>query len=176
LGRRIWQSAGEILRANQDNWFLFVNLHPDELMDARLLSADSPFAGAAHRVVLEITERASLASNHDVKARAAALRAQGFRLAVDDLGAGYAGLSTFALLEPEIVKIDMTLTRGIDQSPVKQKLVASMLALCSEIGVETVVEGVETPAERDMLIGLGCDLLQGFLFAHPGPPFPVPQW
>jgi EAL domain-containing protein (putative c-di-GMP-specific phosphodiesterase class I) len=104
------------------------------------------------------------------------LRKQGYRVAVDDLGAGYAGLSSFALLEPEIVKLDVSLLRDIDQSPVKQKLVASMTALCKDMGFLVVAEGIETPAERDCVISLGCDLLQGFLFARPGRPFPAASW
>ena len=74
------------------------------------------------------------------------------------------------------MKIDMTLTRGIDKNPVKQKLVASLTSLCREMGMTTVVEGVETVEERDTLVGLGCDLLQGYLFAKPGRPFPEPTW
>jgi EAL domain-containing protein (putative c-di-GMP-specific phosphodiesterase class I) len=104
------------------------------------------------------------------------LRAVGFRIAIDDLGAGYAGLTSFALLEPEIVKIDMTLTRGIDQSPVKQKLVRSMSTLCREMGMTIVTEGVETRDERDTLLAIGCDLLQGYLFARPAKGFPKPAW
>jgi len=70
----------------------------------------------------------------------------------------------------------MTLTRGIHESPVKQKLVHSMASLCTEMGIATVVEGVETTAERDTVLGLGCDLLQGYLFAQPGRGFPEVRW
>ena len=100
----------------------------------------------------------------------------GFRIAVDDLGAGYAGLTSFALLEPEIVKLDMTLVRDIHESATKQKLVKSMAALCKDMGMVVVAEGVETTAERDVLAGLGCDLMQGYLFAKPGKPFPEVMW
>ena len=110
----------------------------------------------------------------DVGARIRRLRNLGFRVAIDDLGAGYAGLTSFALLEPDIVKIDMSLTRDIDRSPVKQKLVASLTALCREMNLTIVTEGVETAEERDTLTALGCDLLQGYLFARPGPAFPDP--
>ena len=90
--------------------------------------------------------------------------------------AGYAGLTSFALLEPDIVKLDMALVRGIDKKPVQQKLVASMTTLCKDMGLLVVAEGIETCEERDTLIDLGCDLLQGYLFARPGPPFPVAEW
>ena len=127
-------------------------------------------------MVLEITERASISTIDNVRTRIGRLRDRGFRIAVDDLGAGYAGLNSFALLEPEFVKLDMALIRDIDTSPVKQKLVSSMTKLCNDLGLHVIAEGVETLAERDTLCELGCDLFQGYLFARPGPPFPETQW
>ena len=123
-------------------------------------------------MVLEVTERTSLEGVRDVTRRVAKLREMGFRIAVDDLGAGYAGLTSFSLLEPEVVKLDMALVRGVDDNPTKQKVIRSMATLCREMGVDMVVEGIETDAERDAVVQLGGDLLQGYLFARPGPPFP----
>jgi EAL domain-containing protein (putative c-di-GMP-specific phosphodiesterase class I) len=100
----------------------------------------------------------------------------GYRLAVDDLGAGYAGLTSFALLRPDVVKLDMSLVRGVDANPIKQTLVGTMAGLASEMGMRVVVEGVETIAERDTLIELGCDLFQGYLFARPTAEFPPISW
>jgi len=176
LGRLIRSRVAAHADAAEGEPLLFVNLHPQDLMDPELTDERSPLASLAPRIVLEITERASLAGLKGVQARVAALRALGFRIAVDDLGAGYAGLTSFALLEPEIVKVDMTLTRGIDQSPIKQKLVGSLTGLCRDMGMTIVVEGVETAAEREALVALGCDLLQGYHFARPGPPFPTVTW
>jgi EAL domain-containing protein (putative c-di-GMP-specific phosphodiesterase class I) len=155
---------------------LFVNLHPKDLADPELLDHSSLLGSIADRVVLEVTERASLDDIDNVRNTVTRLRERGFRIAVDDLGAGYAGLTSFALLEPEIVKLDMTLVRDIDTSSVKQKLVASMTALCVDMGLLIVCEGVETIAEHDTLRALGCDLLQGYLFARPGRAFPEPRW
>jgi EAL domain-containing protein (putative c-di-GMP-specific phosphodiesterase class I) len=126
--------------------------------------------------VLEITERASIDSIQDLRQRVARLRETGYRIAIDDLGAGYAGLTSFALLEPEIVKIDMTLVRDVDRLEVKQRLIASITSLCTEMGILVVGEGVETQAERDTLIQLGCDLFQGYFIAKPGPAFPKRNW
>jgi EAL domain-containing protein (putative c-di-GMP-specific phosphodiesterase class I) len=151
---------------------LFVNLHPEDLLDPHLVHAGSALSRLAESVVLEVTERASLGRVDGVRRKVAELREVGFRIAIDDLGAGYAGLTSFAQLEPEIVKLDMTLIRDIDTSPMKQKLVSSMTALCKEMGMLVVAEGIETAAERDSVIDLGCDLLQGYLFARPGRPFP----
>jgi len=95
---------------------------------------------------------------------------------VDDLGAGYAGLTSFTLLEPEFAKLDMSLIRGIDSDPKRQCIVRSMKRLCDELGIAVVAEGIETPGERDMLIALGCDLLQGYLFAKPARAVSIVSW
>jgi EAL domain-containing protein (putative c-di-GMP-specific phosphodiesterase class I) len=95
---------------------------------------------------------------------------------VDTLGAGYAGLTSFATLDPDIVKLDMNLVRGIEGSAVKRKLVGSVAVLCREMEMLVVAEGVETVAERDVLTELGCDLFQGFLFARPASAFYQPAF
>ncbi|MFZ5889555.1 MAG: EAL domain-containing protein [Myxococcota bacterium] len=176
LGRMVRRYVTKPLENAQQQALLFVNLHPRDLTDPDLVDKDSPLTAIAHRVILEITERSPLGGIDDVQRHVAMLRELGYRIAIDDLGAGYAGLTSFALLEPEIVKIDMSLTRGVHRSPVKQKLVASLSTLCRDMGMTIVVEGVETVEERDTLAGLGCDLLQGHLFAVPGPAFPEPAW
>jgi EAL domain-containing protein (putative c-di-GMP-specific phosphodiesterase class I) len=176
LGRRVRALAAAAMTRAAPDTCLFLNLHPLDLSDPELFHATSPLAEIAHRVVLEVTERAAIEEVDGVERRVHQLRERGFRVAVDDLGAGYAGLSSFALLEPEIVKLDVSLLRDIDQSPVKQKLVASMTTLCKDMGFLVVAEGIETAAERDCVVALGCDLLQGYLFARPGRPFPTAVW
>jgi EAL domain-containing protein (putative c-di-GMP-specific phosphodiesterase class I) len=175
LGRTIRDLAAEPVSGRPEVGLLFVNLHTTDLLDPELLAKDAPLSRIAHRVVLEITERASLDKVKDVRSRIAALREIGFRIAVDDLGAGYAGLTSFALLEPEIVKLDMTLVRDVHQNATKQKLIRSMAGLCKDMGMMVVGEGVETVEERDTLTELGCDLQQGYLFAKPGKAFPEVQ-
>jgi len=155
---------------------LFINLHPRDLDDENLWSVEAPLTSMAERTVLEITERASLENVRSVRKRVEALRDLGFRIAVDDLGAGYAGLTSFASLQPDFVKYDMSLVRGVHRDPVRQKLIRSMTDLCVEMGIEVVAEGIETPEERDVLVKLGCHLLQGFRFGKPGPPFPEVTW
>lgn len=176
LGRTVRERTARPFAHHKRPELLFVNLHVTDLLDAQLLSQDAPLSDLASQVVLEITERSSLDRVPDVRARIAALREMGYRIAVDDLGAGYAGLTSFALLEPDFVKLDMSLVRGIDSSQTKQKIVRSMTALCHEMRMQVVAEGVETSAECKTLISLECDLLQGFLFARPGPPFPEVLW
>ena len=149
---------------------VFVNLQPRDLDDDALYDAAAPLSAEAPRVVLEITERESLSSTPQVRERVTTLRKLGYRIAIDDLGAGYAGLTSFALLEPDIVKLDMALVRGVDHEPVKRRLIASFTTLCKEMGVLVVAEGIETAPERDAIIDLGCDLLQGFFIGRPQRP------
>jgi len=176
LGRTIRRSvAGDIPRA-PDDALIFVNLHASDLSDDELYAADAPLARFSERIVFEITERASLEKMKDIQDRMAALRSRGYRIAVDDLGAGYAGLSSLASLQPEVVKLDMSLVRGVDQQPIKQRLVASLQTLGGPLGIRVVAEGVETVAERDTLVGIGCDLFQGYLFAKPARGFPSVNW
>ena len=151
---------------------VFVNVHALELDDDQLLAPTSPLSAFAKRVVLEITERAPLEKIKDANARVSHLRGMGYRIAVDDLGAGYAGLTSFAHLEPEVVKVDMSLIRGLDQSPTKQKLLRSIVGLCRDLEIKMIAEGIETVEERDTLVRLGGDLCQGYLFARPGRAFP----
>lgn len=169
LGRFIRQRAARACESLSAADTLFVNLHPRDLADDHLLDVRSPLTALASRVVLEVTERASLAGVADLRARVERLRELGFRIAVDDLGAGYAGLTSFVVLQPDIVKIDMSLIRGVDTDSTRQKLVRSMTGVCREMGILVVAEGIETQAERDVLVELGCDLFQGYLFGRPSP-------
>ena len=176
LGRMVRRLTAQAIPSALEHPVFFVNLHVRDLLDPTLLSPHSPLLPFAQQVVLEVTERASLAEVPDLRTRIAALREAGFRIAVDDLGAGYAGLTTFALLEPEFVKLDMSLIRDIERSPTKRKVVRSMVNLSQDMGMLVVGEGIETEQERDVLIELGCDLLQGYLFARPAVAFPEAQF
>lgn len=176
LGRRVRERAASAVAGGEESGVLFVNLHPRDLDDEDLWDKDSPLARIANNVVLEITERSSVSDVKDLRQKVVRLRKIGFRIAVDDLGAGYAGLTSFALLEPEIVKIDMTLVRDVDKLPVKQRLVESITSLCREMGIKVVGEGVESIEERDTLIELGVDLFQGYYMAKPDRPFPAFRW
>lgn len=176
LGRAIRRAAAGAMPGAPEGSLLFVNLHSRDLLDDALFSEAEALSGIAERVVLEITERASLEEVPDFRARVARLRSMGFRLAVDDLGAGYAGLTSLTTLEPEIVKLDMVLVRGVAASPKQQKLIRSMTALCQDLAISVVVEGVETAEERDVLLELGCEYFQGYLYARPEALFPPVRW
>lgn len=91
----------------------------------------------------------------------------GFKTAIDDFGAGYAGLKLLSDFQPDLVKIDMDLIRGVDVNPARQAIVRSLVSLCREMSITLIAEGVETASERDFLFDQGIELMQGYFFAYP---------
>jgi EAL domain-containing protein (putative c-di-GMP-specific phosphodiesterase class I)/ActR/RegA family two-component response regulator len=177
LARKIREVAATSFEAAPKTALLFVNVHAEELNDEELYSSGAALSARAGRTVLEITERSALDGVQGLSTRLARLRKLGFKLAVDDLGAGYAGLASFSRIEPEWVKLDMSLIRGIDRLSRKRSLVRGMAEICSrDLGIQVICEGVEQPDERDVLAADGLDFLQGFLFARPAAGFPAPAW
>jgi EAL domain-containing protein (putative c-di-GMP-specific phosphodiesterase class I) len=176
VGRAVRRCAGDLAARLPGDTSLFINLHPLDFLDEDLYDATSTLGKHADRTVLEVTERSALDGISGVRERVARLRALGYRIAVDDLGAGYAGLSSFTSLEPDVVKLDMSLVRDIERTRTKRTLVASLATVCRDLGMTVVAEGVETAAERDVLCEVGCDLLQGYLFAKPAPAWPDVAW
>ncbi|MDH5234713.1 MAG: EAL domain-containing response regulator [Gemmatimonadota bacterium] len=174
LSRRIYTSVAERAREIRPELLLFVNVHPPDLLDPSLYGDGSPLAEHAGRVVLEMTERASLDRLGDLGPAVTDLRRLGYRVAVDDLGTGYAGLSSFTHFGPDFVKLDRSLVTGIDRNPTKARVVHAMYSLCADLGMAVISEGVETPAEREALRPLGADFLQGYLFARPTEDFVEP--
>ena len=167
LGRKVRTSAAEAFDKAAEGDLVFVNLHAQDLEDEDLYDPSSPLVKIADRVVLELTEREALEPGAALERQIRKLRELGFRIAVDDLGAGYSGLASFAQLSPEIVKLDMSLVRDVDSNTAKQKTVGAMVELCQGLDIKVVAEGVETQTECDMLVGLGCDYLQGYYFGRP---------
>jgi EAL domain-containing protein (putative c-di-GMP-specific phosphodiesterase class I) len=176
LGATVRKRAAEVLPTVPAQALLFLNLHPRDLLDEQLYAASAPLCAHANRVVLEITERSSLESIPDARARIEELKERGFRVALDDMGAGYAGLTSFAMMKPSYVKVDLSLVRNVDSDPVKQRLIRTIVDLARDLEINVIAEGIETTAERETLVNLGCDLLQGYLFARPGLPFPTVSW
>ena len=167
VGRKVRSLCGTAIAGRMDDVALFVNLHPDDLHDVDLIDESSALSKVASRVILEVTERASLDGSHKLGERVPRLRQLGFRIAVDDIGAGYSGLASFTELMPEVVKIDMSLVRDVHTSTLKRRTIGALCRLCHEVGTLVVGEGVETLDERDTLVELGCDLLQGYLIGRP---------
>lgn len=174
IGRAIRSQVAHCMDQADAIGDFYVNVHPRDLFDERLFCAQCPLTAHSHRVVLEITERAALKKESGVKERIAKLRDMGYRIAIDDLGEGYAGLNWLASLSPDVVKLDMGLIRNIHVNPVRQRLVDAVTKLCGNLDMRVIAEGIETREEQRCLTGLGCDVHQGFLYAKPGPPFPQP--
>jgi EAL domain-containing protein (putative c-di-GMP-specific phosphodiesterase class I) len=175
LGRvvrdRAPQPMGQVPEAK-----LFINLHAEDLLDEALYDGGAVLAQLGSRVVVEITERADLDRVRDLSGQVERLRRMGFAIAIDDLGSGYAGLTSFVSLRPEFVKLDMSLVRDVDGDPLRGRLIGSMVEACRDLEIGVIAEGVETQSERDKLIELGVELLQGYLFAKPDRPFPAASW
>jgi EAL domain-containing protein (putative c-di-GMP-specific phosphodiesterase class I) len=167
LGRRIRALVASAIEQLPKHQRMFVNLHTADLSDPDLYDPHSPLSAHAERTVLEITERACLDEVSDLPGRLERLRRLGYVLAVDDMGAGYSGLTSFVKLRPEIVKIDMSLVGGIHKDATLKRVVGSLLDLCLSAGALTVVEGVECGADAETLRRMGAEFMQGYAFARP---------
>jgi EAL domain-containing protein (putative c-di-GMP-specific phosphodiesterase class I)/CheY-like chemotaxis protein len=148
--------------------FLAVNMTPAVVLDSKqrlLRLAD----GVLDRLVLELTEHLPVEDYDALNAAIAPLRAAGARLAVDDTGAGYAGLQHLIALAPDVLKLDLSLTRGIDRDPARRALASALVRFGHDTGSTVVAEGVETEAELETLRALEVPWAQGYLLARPQP-------
>lgn len=166
LERLCRSRAIEGAAALPDDCFLFMNIEPDSVFDPKLPDV---FKGnfLAKRVVLEITERAVVGDYVLLKKALNVIREIGLHIAIDDVGAGYAGLRLIGEVEPRFVKLDMNFTRGIEKSEINRQLVKVMVYLAETIGTALLVEGVETDEELAVMRELGVRYAQGFLFGRP---------
>lgn len=173
LGRTVRRAAARAMPNVPAGAMMFINVHGLELSDEDLYEPSSPLAQHSNRVVLEITERVGVDELRGV-ARVQMLRKLGYKVAIDDLGAGYSALGALAAFEPEIVKLDMGLVRDLDRHPAKRRVVGAISTLCRELGSRVVAEGVETLTELAVVTEIGVDLVQGYLLARPAREFVVP--
>ena len=146
---------------------LAVNLSPSTAGDDALLALIA--SSEPERVIIEITEHAPIADYETFRRRVAPLRELGARLAVDDAGAGFASLRHILELEPDIIKIDMTLTRNIVSRKAERALTRALISFASEMGAAIVAEGIESAAEIEALRDLGVVYGQGYHLARPAP-------
>jgi EAL domain-containing protein (putative c-di-GMP-specific phosphodiesterase class I) len=149
------------------NAYLAVNASPATALSSDLYALLDGVPGK--RLVLEITEHAHVEDYGRLGAALAPLRARGIRLAVDDAGAGYASLQHILHLQPDIIKLDMTLTRNVDGDPARRALAAALIDFARNTGIRIVAEGVETEAELATLRQLGAHYAQGYLLGRPMP-------
>ena len=120
------------------------------------------------RLIFEVTEAEEVIDRGHLVRIVEEYRKHGFRMAIDDFGAGYSGLNLLAEFRAEILKLDMELTRDLHKRPTALAIVRSMVELCRTLGTELVAEGVETVNEYVALRGCGIRLMQGYLLAKPG--------
>lgn len=162
--------AAELKMADQGA-NLSINFLPNAVYEPRAcirltLAAAMRTGFPINRIIFEFTEVERLDTDHILHILRS-YRAMGFQTAIDDFGAGYAGLGLLSKFQPDIVKLDMDLIRDIDTSTVKQTIVSSTLRMLRDLGVTPLCEGVETLGEYETLRDLGVDLMQGYLLAKP---------
>ena len=119
------------------------------------------------RLIFEFTENEEMGDPSHVAGIIETYKAMGFGTALDDFGAGYAGLSLLARFQPDMLKLDMELIRGLENSVARRTIVASVVGMCQSLGLTVIAEGVETAAELDALTAMGIRYIQGYLFARP---------
>lgn len=153
-------------RRSFEDWTMgFADLQPDEA-DAILETLDR-CALSSKQIVLEVLEREIIEDYDRFLAAVDEHRASGLQFAIDDFGSGHAGLSLLAHFQPDFVKLDMDLIRGIDSSGPRQAIVRGILHTCRDLGVDTIAEGVETGAEYAWLHNQGVQYYQGYLLGRP---------
>ncbi|SDT93996.1 EAL domain-containing protein [Stappia sp. ES.058] len=155
-----------------DTTRLSINFMPNAVYDpAACIRTTLLAAGRAgfalDRIMFEFTENEPMIDTKHVEGIIAEYRRRGFITAIDDFGAGYAGLKLLANFQPDLVKIDMDLVRDIDTSPARQAIVAGIMGICRQLDITVLAEGIETEAELTVLRAAGVSLAQGYYLARP---------
>ena len=164
-----------------EHQLLFLNIEPDSIHDPELCGAafleQIRYAGLQPKqIVLEVSEHVAVRDFPAFRRALERNRDLGFRVAMDDVGSGYAGLQAIAELFPDFLKVDMALVRNLHQHPIKRELIATIRRFSDRTGIRLVAEGVELPEELESLVETGVRWAQGFLFAHPAADPQQPDW
>ncbi|MCI4625449.1 MAG: EAL and GGDEF domain-containing protein [Candidatus Magnetoovum sp. WYHC-5] len=162
------------LGINGKDVYLFINICPATLMEPTHMSCvTDDFATIwgipKERIILEITEESAVDNFKLFKHAIECYRKRGYKVAIDDFGAGYAGLKMLSIIEPEFVKIDRHFISNIDKALIKYNLVDSIVTICNRIGIKTVAEGIERKEELEVVLDMGVDIVQGFYLNKPAP-------
>jgi EAL domain-containing protein (putative c-di-GMP-specific phosphodiesterase class I) len=165
LEYRAIELALQSLRVLPHNLFIAVNASPKAIIDPGLRQLLQGWP--VDRLVLEVTEHSIIDIYSQLAEAIEPLRAVGLRLAVDDTGAGYSSFRHILNLEPDIIKIDMSLTRNIHADAGRRALAAALVKFSMETGSVLIAEGVESAEELNVLRDLGIDFVQGYHLAHP---------
>jgi EAL domain-containing protein (putative c-di-GMP-specific phosphodiesterase class I) len=144
------------------------------------LEASAEMGFPTDRIMFEVTEGEKVTDHAHLRGIFAEYKKHNFTTAIDDFGAGYAGLNLLADWQPDVIKLDMALTRNIDKDRVRRSLVFAILTACKELGITVIAEGIESREECLILAEQGVRLFQGYLFAKPGfealPQIPDEVW
>jgi EAL domain-containing protein (putative c-di-GMP-specific phosphodiesterase class I) len=151
---------------------LSINFLPNAVYKPEVCIRTTLEAARAHgfpidHIIFEVTEGERVEDGPWLASILREYKLQGFLTAIDDFGAGYAGLTLLADFTPDLIKLDMALVRGVEASKSRQAIARGLLRICQEIGITVIAEGVETTSERDFFLHEGVTLMQGYLFAKP---------
>ncbi|QQR40259.1 EAL domain-containing protein [Devosia rhizoryzae] len=151
---------------------LSINFMPNAVYEPRAciratLAAAAKTQFNPRRLMFEFTENERMSDVDHVANIVAEYKRMGFMTALDDFGAGYAGLGLLAKFQPNLIKIDMELLRGVDSSPARQAIIAGIVGIARQLDIVVLAEGVETEAEMMTLKAAGIALFQGYYFAKP---------
>ena len=152
--------------------FLSINFMPNAVYQPELclrttLAAAEKYGFAIERIIFEITESEKVDNLPHLRNIVEYYQARGFKTAIDDFGAGYAGLNLLSEIPADIIKLDMALIRDIDKDRTRQAIVKGVVQVCNDLDATVIAEGVETLAEFNVLQSFGIELFQGFYFAKP---------
>lgn len=167
-------SLASSLGINHINAYLFINICPEALMDsAHSVGITDELADewgiSKERIILEITEENAIHNYKLFKKAVVYYKKRGYKIAIDDFGAGYGGLKMLSVIEPDFVKIDRHFISNIDKATVKFNLVDSIASACHRIGIKVIAEGIEQEEELKIVMNMGIDLLQGYYLYKPSP-------
>ncbi len=151
---------------------LSINFLPNAIYKPEVCIRTTLAAARTHdfpieRIVFEATEGEAVNDGRRLAEILREYKRTGFITAIDDFGAGYAGLNLLADFQPDVIKLDMALVRDVDSSRSRQAIARGILRICEELGITVLAEGIETAAERDFYLDEGVDLMQGYLFSRP---------
>jgi len=170
LGRVLRAGAIGPMRELPENFYLFINLHPQELNDPQLVAPEPFLQPFVDRVVFEITSSRAIVDHQRLKNTMEKLQGHGFKIALDDLSSGYLGLNSVAELEPDFIKLNMAMLRGIRENERAYRLVKHFIDHCVDEKIQVIAHGIETPEDEEIAVNLGCPLLlQGYYFGKGAP-------
>lgn len=172
LDRLCRESALKTAATKKIKQKVFINFIPTSIYDPEYcLQSTVKWANQLEfdpkNIVFEVVETEQVEDKEHLKKILEFYRAQGFGIALDDVGEGYSGLNNLIDIKPDIIKVDRNVIMNIDTDPMKQSVYKALYTLAKENGITVLAEGVETKEEFDVIEGIGVDLVQGYYFAKP---------